>query len=152
MSSRKRMILAVVLLVAMLMVGTLGMATATTFMHGNIRVQVTSQDAGGDNINLVVPATLAEALIALAPVGMIRDEIPLDELEPYIPAIRQLSREIRNLPDAVYVEVISKHESVKIEKRDGRFLIDVQDRSEQVRISVPITTVNRVASKMQDLI
>ena len=146
------MILAVVLLVVMLMVGTLGMATVTTFRHGNIRVQVTSQDPGGDNINLVVPATLAEAMIALAPVGMIRDEIPLDELEPFLPAIRQLSREIRELPDAIYVEVRSEHETVKIEKRDGQFIIDVQDGHEQVHISVPATTVNRLASKIRDLV
>ena len=152
MSSRKRMILAVVLLVAMLMVGTLGMATATVYRNGNIRVQVTSTDPGGDDINLVVPATLAETLIALAPVGMIRDEIPLDELEPYIPAIRQLSREIRELPDAIYVEVRSEHEMVRIEKRDGHFIIDVQDGHEQVHISVPATTVNRVASKIRDLV
>ncbi|MBD3868776.1 MAG: hypothetical protein IFK94_11680 [Acidobacteria bacterium] len=152
MSSRKRMILAVVLLVTMLMVGTLGMATATTFRHGNIRVQVTSHHPGGDNINLVVPAGLAEAVVALAPLGMIRDELPLDELEPYLPAIRQLSRQVRDLPDAVYVEVHSRHETVKIEKRDGRFIIDVQDRNEQVHISVPVTTVNRVVSKIQDLV
>ena len=146
------MILAVLLLVVMLMVGTVGMATATAFRHGNIRVQVTSQQPGGDNINLVVPATLAEALVALAPVGLIRQEIPLGELEPYLPVIRELSREIRELPDAVYVEVRSGHDTVRIEKRDGRFLIDVQSRHEQVSISVPATTVNRVLNKIQDLV
>ena len=146
------MLLAVVLLVAMLMAGTVGMATATAFRHGNIRVQVTSRGGGGDNINLVVPATLAEAIVALAPVGMIRDEIPMDEIEPYLPAIRGLGREIRNLPDAVYVEVRSHDETVRIEKRDGRFLIDVQDRSETVHISIPVTTVHRVVKKMQDLV
>jgi len=146
------MILAVVLLVAMLMVGTLGMATATVYRHGNIRVQVTSQSHGGDNINLVVPASLAEAVVALAPLGMIRDEMPLDELEPYLPAIRQLSSQIRELPDAVYVQVDSEHETVRIEKRDGLFIIDVQDHSEQVHISIPVTTVNRVMNKIRDLV
>ncbi len=145
------MILAVVLLVAMLMVGTVGMATATAFRHGNIRVQV-SHGGGGDNINLVVPAALAEAIVALAPLGMIRDEIPLDEIEPYLPAIQGLGREIRNLPDAVYVEVTSPHETVRIEKRDGRFIIDVKDSTETVHISVPVTTVNRVVRKIQDLV
>ena len=146
------MILAVVLLVAMLMVGTVGMATATAFRHGNIRVQVTSQGEGGDNINLLVPATLAEAVVALAPVEMFRDEIPLDELEPYLPAIRELGREIRELPDADYVQVDSRYETVRIEKRDGRFIIDVQDRDQTVHISVPATTVNRVVKKIRDLV
>lgn len=146
------MILAVVLLVAMLMVGTVGMATATALRHGNIRVQVTSQGAGGDNFNLLVPATLAEAAVALAPVEMFRDEIQLDELQPYLPAIRELGREIRELPDAVYIHVDNRHETVRVEKRDGRFIIDVQDREQTVHISVPATTVNQVLNKVRDLV
>ncbi len=146
------MILAVALVVAMLMISTLGMATVTAFRHGSIRVQVSSDHPGGDNINLVVPAVLAEAVIAMAPVGLLRDQIPTGEIAPFLPAIRALARELEDLPDAVYVEINSPHETVRIEKRDGRFIVDVQDRRQTVHISIPATTVNRVIRKARRLV
>lgn len=152
MNSRKRMVLAVSLLVAMLMISTLGMATATTFRHGSIRVQISSDHPGGDNINLVVPATLAEAAIALAPVGLLRDEIPMGEIAPFLPAIPALARELEDLPDAIYVEVSGPNETVRIEKKDGRFIIDVNDRYQTVHVSIPVTTVNRAIRKAQRLV
>ena len=152
MSSRKRLILAVVLLVAMLFVTTLGMATVTTFRHGSIRVQISSDHPGGDNINLVVPATLAEAAIAMAPVGLLRDEIPTGEIAPFLPAIPALVRELEDLPDAIYVEVNGPHEAVRIEKKDGRFIIDVNDSNQTVHVSIPVTTVNRALRKAQRLV
>ena len=146
------MVLAVSLLVAMLMISTLGMATATTFRHGSIRVQISSDHPGGDNINLVVPATLAEAAIALAPIGLLRDEIPIGEIAPFLPAIPALARELEDLPDAIYVEVNGPHETVRIEKKDGRFIIDVNDRYQTVHVSIPVTTVNRAIRKAQRLV
>lgn len=146
------MVLAVSLLVAMLMISTLGMATATTFRHGSIRVQISSDHPGGDNINLVVPATLAEAAIALAPVGLLRDKIPMGEIAPFLPAIPALARELEDLPDAIYVEVSGPNETVRIEKKDGRFIIDVNDRYQTVHVSIPVTTVNRAIRKAQRLV
>jgi hypothetical protein len=152
MSSRRRFILAIVLLIGMLTLSTIGMATATVYRHGSIRIQVQSVQSGGDNINLVVPAALVEAVLAIAPLGMLRDEIPSDQIRPFLPAIQELANQIEVLPDAVFVKVTGPGEKVLIEKRDGLFIIDVQDRHETVRISIPVHTVASVMRKAKALV
>jgi hypothetical protein len=152
MSSRRRFILAIVLLIGMLTLSTIGMATATVYRHGSIRIHVQSDHADGDNINLVFPAALVDVALAVAPLGMVRDEIPVEEIRPFLPVIQELANQIEDLPDAVFVRVTGPRESVLIAKKNGRFIIDVKDGHEAVSISIPVSTVASVMRKAQALV
>ena len=68
----------------------------------------------------------------------------MEEIRPYLPAMRELSRQVEQLPDAVLVEVIGPDETVRIETRNGRIIVDVTGRSERVHVSVPASTVARL--------
>lgn len=144
MSRRKKLFLGIALLVVTLMVGTVGLGAATAIGRGAVHIEVDSGDHGGDQFGLAIPAALIELVLWLAPTGLVVDELPMEEIRPYLPAMRELSRQVEQLPDAVLVEVIGPDEKVRIETRNGRIIIDVTGRSERVHVSVPASTVARL--------
>lgn len=152
MSRRRKLVLGIVLLVVVLMVGTVCLGAATAIGRGVIHIQVDSGGLGGDQFGLAVPAALIDAVLLVAPVHLVRDEIPIEEIRPYLPAIRELSRQIENLPDAVFLEVTGPGERVRIEKRNGRFVIDVTGPDERVHVSVPVSTVTRLMRTVERLV
>ena len=151
MSRRRKLLLGIVLLVVSLMVGTVGLGAATAIGRGLVHIEVDSGGLDGDQFGLAVPAALIDLVLWIAPVNLIADEIPIDEIRPYLPVMHELSRQIEQLPDAVFVEVTGPDETVRIEKRNGRFVIDVTGRSERVHLSVPVSTVTRLMRTVRRL-
>jgi len=151
MSRRRKLLLGIVLLVVVLVVGTVGLGAATAVGRGVIHVQVDSGGLDGDHFGLAVPAVLIDLALLVAPVHLVADEIPIDEIRPYLPLMRELSHQIEILPDAVFVEVTGPGERVRIEKRNGRFVIDVTDSGDTVHVSVPVSSVTRLMRTVQRL-
>jgi hypothetical protein len=50
-------------------------------------------------------------------------------------------QQLAKVPDTVLVEVRDRDEHVRIEKRGGRILVDVDSPREEVHVGVPIQTV-----------
>ena len=151
MSRRRKLLLGIVLLVVVLMIGTVSLAAATAIGHGVIRIRVDSGGLDGDQFDVAVPAALIDAALLVAPIHLVEDEIPIEEIRPYLPAMRELSSQIERLPDAVFLEVTGPGETVRIEKRNGRFVIDVTGPDERVHVSVPVSTVTRLIRTVQRL-
>jgi hypothetical protein len=144
MSRRNKLFLGAVSLVLILTIGTVSLGAATAIGRGVVQIEVDSGDGGGDHFGLAVPAVLIDLVLLFAPVGLVANELPIDEIRPYLPAMRELSRQIEQLPDAVFVEVTGPDETVRIAKSRGRFVVDVRGRSERVHVSVPVSSVARL--------
>ena len=151
MSRRKKLLLGIVLLIAVLTIGTVALGAATAIGQGVVHVQVDSDGLDGDHFGLAVPAVLIDVALRVAPVHLVVDEIPIEEIRPYLPIMGELSRQIEELPDAVFVEVTGPDETVRIEKKNGRFVIDVTGSGERVHVSVPVSTVTRLMRTAQRL-
>jgi hypothetical protein len=141
MSRRRKLFLGIILLIVALMVGTVSLGAATAIGRGLVQVEVDSGGHDGDQFGLAIPAALIDLVLWIAPVNLVADEIPIEEIRPYLPVMHELSRQIEQLPDAVFVEVTGPDETVRIEKRNGRFIVDVTGHSERVHVSVPVSTV-----------
>jgi len=152
MKSRRKIVLIAFVTVVLLCLGTLVAASAAAVTRGTVRVRVDSGGADGGRFSLAVPAVLVDSAIALAPVGLLADEVPTEDLRPWLPAIRELARQIDRLPDCVLVDVRGPGETVRVEKRDGRLVILVEDGDETVSVSVPARTVSRAMRRLERLI
>jgi hypothetical protein len=56
---------------------------------------------------------------------------------------RNLMAEVARCPDAVYVEVESDHESVRISKQDGVLRLQVLDGDQRVQVTIPTALAYR---------
>jgi hypothetical protein len=151
MTRRKKLLLGIFLLVVVLTVGTVALGAATAIGQGVVHVQVDSDGRDGNHFGLAVPAVLIDVALWIAPLHLVVDEIPMDEIRPYLPLMSELSRQIEELPDAVFVEVTGPGETVRIEKNNGRFVIDVTGSGERVHVSVPVSVVTRLVRTAQRL-
>lgn len=123
------------------MAGTTLLAGALVFHEGVITVNVREKRPGGDHVHFFVPATIVPLGMSLAP----RDKLAhaTHHAREFLPAMRIGAQELAKCPDTVLVEVIDQRgqEHVRIEKRGGRILIDVDSPREEVHLAVPLQTV-----------
>jgi hypothetical protein len=129
--------------------GTIAMAGALSFYDGAITLRVEEHKADGTNLRLVVPASAVSLGVWLAPEEKLREAAA--KSRDVLPALKVAARELERCPDFVLVEVQNPREHVRIEKRGGRLLIDVESPDETVRVGVPLGTVETVARRLQDL-
>jgi len=121
------------------MAGTTLLAGAMVFHEGVITVNVREKRVDGNHVRFFVPATVVSYGMGLAPEDQIRRATR--HAHEYLPAARIAMQELAKCPDTVLVEVRDRGEHVRIEKRGGRLLVDVDSRSEEVHVGVPIQTV-----------
>jgi hypothetical protein len=133
------------------MIGTVALGAATAIGQGVVHVQVDSRGHDGDHFGLAVPAVLIDVELRVAPIHLVEHEIPIEEIRPYLPMMGELSRQIEELPDAVFVEVTGPNETVRVEKKNGRFVIDVTGSGDRVHVSVPVSVVTRLMRTAQRL-
>lgn len=132
---------------AMLFVGT-GVALAATVAASGI-VTVRVQESGPDGVRLFVPVPAAALDLGL---GVATLAIPAGELAglraeaaPYHEALGALARGLEDCPDATLVEVVTDRESVRVTKRGGTLVIDVDADDGRVRVALPARTLTKVA-------
>jgi len=128
--------------------GTAALGGVFVAHQGLVRVKVVEKTEGGDRVNLYVPAALIPVAVQLAPEDKIREA--LEQAKEWLPAVRIASKELRRLPDAELVEVRDGGEHVRIRTMDGELVIDVVSDREDVHISVPLKTIERVAQELQE--
>lgn len=136
-------------------VGVLLFATgAAWFWQGGlVSVRVKEHGPHGSDISLTLPGAPLQAFISFVP-----DEC-FDrgtEMRRVAPILKELSGQLRRLPDCVLIDVEDRgaDENVRIAKRGGNLVIDVQSPKETVHISMPIrllgTILNQVGSSADD--
>jgi hypothetical protein len=143
MTRGKKALLIVLLSATVLCVGTVTLGAAVAYRAGSVSVHI--QD-GGDDFSIRIPAILADAALSLAPRSAL-DEAAA-ELRPFLPALEPGWRELAAAPDFVLVEVVSKDDSVWIEKRGGALQIRVTERDSEIRVALPLSTIGGLCRKL----
>lgn len=146
MSSRARLALAVALGAALIAVSSAVFAAVTVWRAGSIVVSVDSQDASEPRISLRIPAVVLPVAVALVPDGLIRDAEP--QLRAAIPLALEACKILEARGDAVFVEVVNRHERVKIAKVGDELRVDVLTEDDEVHVAVPISSVRSVVARL----
>lgn len=128
--------------------GALVAAGAYTFHEGVIRVDVDEFRAGGSRVHLWVPAALVPMSMHFVPKHHLCNAA--DRAREFLPVAHALFKELRNFPDAEFVEVKDGEQHVHIRTRGGKLQIDVDDPDEKVHLLVPLSTVDDVVGQLED--
>ncbi len=115
--------------------------------QGMVHVRVVEKAAGGDRINLYLPAALIPVAVRLAPEDRLRQA--LERARGVLRAMRIAGRELQRLPDSELVEVRDQRDHVRIRTMEGNLVIEVKSDREDVHLSVPLKTLERVAEELQ---
>lgn len=128
------------ILLAKIGVGVLSTAVvagAALSSEGFIHVKVREKQAGGTNLNLIVPAALVSSGLHFVPND--RMEVDAQNLRQALPIIDAAVPALEDCPDGVLVEVTDPGEHVLITKSGGSLVIDVNDSEDEVHVSVPLS-------------
>ena len=124
---------------AKLGVGVLGtalVAGAALSSEGFIHVRVHEKRADGTHLNFIVPAALVPTGLRFVPAERLAEAS--ENLRPYLPIIDAAIPALEECPDGVLVEVVDNDDHVVITKTGGSLVIDVDDRDDNVHVSVPL--------------
>ena len=127
---------------------------AVLFHEGAITVNVKETHRSGDpeRVFVVAPAAVVPWAVKFIPVQHM-PRLPEEAMDA-LPALQAAADELERMPDAVFVEVQSPREQVKIAKDGGNFTVDVVSDREEVHISVPVRaarhTIENLIERMQD--
>ncbi len=142
-------------LVATIFAGWLLLIGTVVAVGGVMTVELVDRSEGFD-IFVPIPMALVDAAVASATTPAIHtagfprmevDGVSVDfgELGP---VVLELFEELDDLPDATLVEVVDGRESVRISKRGSKFLVEVEDPSASISVSLPTRGALRVAERI----
>ncbi len=141
--AKRRPILAAVLLVLGVAAGS---AAAATYRAGLVRVSVEEKRPGGENVKVIVPGILLTTGLKLVPEAQLREG--LRDARPWLPVAAAVARELRNYPDASFIEVSSGQEQVRIATRGGVLVVDVNSPEETIHVSIPLATLADLTAEL----
>jgi hypothetical protein len=128
-------------------------AGVATYQDGVVDVSVHEKRHGGHNVHIIVPGVLVPAALHLMPKEDLKQEMRGNsrEIEEWLPVARIAARELERIPDGPLVEVDdpAKRDHVRIFKRGGALVVDVDDDQDTVHVSVPIALVRSVAESIR---
>jgi hypothetical protein len=134
--------------IALGIASTVAFATVYTFREGLIRVDVDEFREGGSHVHFWVPAAAVPVALHFAPRQHMQNAA--QHVEPWMPTIRQLAKELRKYPNANFVDVVDGSDHVQIRTRAGKLQIDVEEPGDSVHIACPISTLEDVAQQLGD--
>lgn len=129
------------------MTGALVAVGAYTFHEGVIRVDVDEFRAGGSHVHLWVPAAMVPMAMHFVPRHHLC--VAAGHAQEALPVAHALFKELRNFPDADFVEVKDDEQHVQIRTHDGKLQIDVDTPDEKVHVLVPLSTVDDVVGQLE---
>ncbi len=129
-----------------LALATAGAAGALVYNAGAIRVHVQEKRAGGENINIVIPAAIVPVALAFAPDKHLQRVAV--EIRAVLPIIQAAAEALAQTPDFILVEVRERDEHVLVEKIGDTFRVRVDSDDEKVDVSFPISMVLSVANRL----
>lgn len=128
--------------------GALVAMGAYTFHEGVIRVDVDEFRAGGSHVHLWVPAAMVPMTMHFVPKHHLYEAAC--HAREFLPVAHALFKELKNFPDAEFVEVKDDDQHVQIRTHDGKLQIDVDDPDEKVHVLVPLSTVDDLVGQIED--
>ncbi|REJ83962.1 MAG: hypothetical protein DWQ36_22370 [Acidobacteria bacterium] len=128
----------------------LGVGTLTIvgylFTGGVASVQVENPDT---DLYIPVPLRLVDLAFGVADWAAPEQELEQarEELGEYAPLLRDLAREIGDIPEGELLRVQDPHQQVVIAQRRGHFHIQVDAPDNHVRVTVPRRAAERLIDK-----
>jgi len=126
---------------------TLAVGGAYVFHEGVINVDVDELRPGGSHVHVWVPATAVSLGMRVVPRRHL--EHAASQVQPFLPVLREVAKELKRFPDAKFVEVKDSTDHVFIGTTDGKIRIDVVNNNETVHLRIPIDTVEDVADRLE---
>jgi hypothetical protein len=131
-----------------LSLGTAAAGTAAVYDGGLIRVHVVEKKKEGNNIHVFVPGIAVPIALKLAPDRELAKAGA--KIRGHLPIIQAALEGLEECPDTVFVEVISDREYVKVEKRGGLILVNVDSEDETVSVAVPLQAVRYAVNELKN--
>jgi hypothetical protein len=119
------------------------------FHEGVIRVDVDESCGQENHVHFWVPATVVPAALHFAPRRNL--EHAAEQVRPFLPALREISKELRKYSNAELVDVRDKDQHVRISVRDAKVYIDAVSEGENIHVSVPAETISDVADRLESV-
>ncbi len=126
---------------------TLAMSAVYVFHEGVISVDVDEHRADGSHIHFWVPATAVSAGMHFVPRRQFAQAA--HQAQPYLPAIRELAKELQKYPNAELVDVTDATDHVHLAIVDGKIQIDAVNHEQTVHLRVPIETLIDVSDRLE---
>jgi hypothetical protein len=127
---------------------TLAVAGAYVFHEGVIGVDVDENRPGGSHIHFWVPATTVSVGLRLAPRRNL--EQAAAQARPLLPALRELSKELKKYPNAELLDVRDASDHIRITVLDGKLHLDAVTDTENVHLTFPVETLADVADRLEN--
>jgi len=127
--------------------GTLTLAGVYAFHEGVIRVDVDQNRSDGSHVHVWVPATVVPVGLRVVPRHHL--EKAAAQVRPYLPMLREISKELKKYPNAELVDVRDATEHVRISVNDAMLYIDVVSDTDNIHVSFPAETISDVADRFE---
>lgn len=124
------------------------LGTAYLFHEGVIRVDVDESRSGGSHVHFWAPATAVSVGLRCVPRRHLQHAAA--QARPFLPLLRELSKELQKYPNAELLDVRDPSEHVRITVKDGRLLLDAVTDTDSVHITFPVETIADAADRLED--
>ena len=123
-------------------------AGAYVFHEGVIRVDVDEHRDDGTHLHVWLPATLVATGLHFASKQQLQEAA--EQARPYLPVIREVTKELEKYPEAEFVSVNSATDQVRVAVSGGKLQIDaLTNDGDVVHVSVPAQMINDVADELE---
>jgi hypothetical protein len=126
--------------IALGMVGTMVAGAGLLCSEGFVDVNVVQHRDSSPHIHVIAPAMLAPIAVRLVPDEKLARAS--EQIQPWLPTIREALDSLQDAPDMTLVEVSDADEYVHVAKYGGDIVVDVANRGETVHVSAPIRAIH----------
>ena len=123
--------------------GVTSAATVAVFDGGVALVEVENDDV---DLMLPVPMGLLNIGLTLAP--YLTGEPIMPDMSEHRDFLHLVADQLRQLPDATFIEAKDGGERVTISRRGGHFIIDVDSTDDRVHVSLPVEATARLLDRI----
>jgi hypothetical protein len=126
---------------------TIVLAGAYTFHDGVMRVD--EDNSNGRHVRVWAPAAIVPMAMHFVPRHNM--EHAAEQVRPWLPTLRALTKELEKYPNAEFVDVRDNDgdQHVRISTHNGKLLIDVDQPDEHVHVACPLAVMRDVANELE---
>lgn len=132
--------------VALAFTGTIVLASVYTFHDGVLRVDVDTKQGESHHVHIWAPAAVVPMVMHFVPDRHLKHAA--SEVEPFLPTIRAAMTELRNYPEAEFVNVHDRDGHVVIGMHEGKLVMDVDQLDARVHVACPVAMIEDVTTQL----